>query len=119
MNFPEILPAPLRNLAQLEMGARFAALPPAFYTRLACTPLPDPYLICGSQSAADLIGLDSAEFQNPNFIAAFTGNLALPQFSPLAAFNETFAATMFAARSKLVSICRLPDTYALCQFKSV
>ena len=85
MNFPEILPAPLRNLAELEMGARFAALPPAFYTRLACTPLPDPYLICGSQSAADLIGLDPAEFQNPSFIAAFTGNLALPQFSPLAA----------------------------------
>jgi hypothetical protein len=38
------------------------------------------------------------------------------QFSPLVAAD---GALMALALSKLVSICRLPDTYALCQFKSV
>lgn len=85
MNTPEILPPRRRRLAEIDLGARFAELPPVFYTRLACTPLPDPYLICGSEAAAALIGLDAGQFHTPEFVQAFTGNLQLPQFSPLAA----------------------------------
>lgn len=85
MNSLEILPLTHRKLADLAIGARFAELPSAFYSRQNCTPLHQPYLICRNDVAANLIGLDTTEFQNPSFIEAFTGNLALPQFSPLAA----------------------------------
>ena len=63
----------------------FATLPPSFYTRLMPTPLPAPYLVCASASAAALIDLDPAEFQTGQFIQIFTGNTTLPGSIPLAA----------------------------------
>jgi serine/tyrosine/threonine adenylyltransferase len=63
----------------------FASLPPAFYTRLAPTPLPAPYLICASASAAAQIGLDPEEFGTADFVEAFAGNRTLPGSMPLAA----------------------------------
>ena len=42
-----------------------------------------------------------------------------PQFSPLVAADNAGDTLIALPLSKLVSICRLPDTYALCQFKSL
>lgn len=64
---------------------RFAELPPAFHTRLKSTPLPSPYLVCASASAAALIGLDPAALGDPQFIDVFSGNAELPSSRPLAA----------------------------------
>jgi uncharacterized protein YdiU (UPF0061 family) len=85
MNSPETLPTKLLRLADLRITNRFATLPGDFYTSLASTPLPSPYLVCASERAAGLIGLDSREFAHPEFIAAFSGNLTLPGSCPLAA----------------------------------
>ncbi len=74
-----------RSLADLTLDNRFADLPPAFHTRLRSTPLPAPYLVCASEAAAALIGLDPAEFASPQFIEAFSGNAELPTSRPLAA----------------------------------
>lgn len=79
------LAAPSRYLDQLPLTHSFAALPPAFYTRLQPTPLPAPYLVCASAGAAALIGLDPAEFATPAFAATFAGNQPLPGAQPLAA----------------------------------
>jgi len=77
--------AGLHRLDTLPLQNTFAALPPAFYTRLQPTPLPDPYLVCASRSAAELIGLDPAEFETQRFVDVFSGNSILPQSMPLAA----------------------------------
>jgi uncharacterized protein YdiU (UPF0061 family) len=63
----------------------FAALPPAFYTRLMPTPLPAPYFVAASSRAAALVGLDAAALAQDDFVAAFTGNQLLPGSEPLAA----------------------------------
>jgi uncharacterized protein YdiU (UPF0061 family) len=70
---------------RLPFKNSFAMLPPAFYTRLTPTPLPQPYLVAASQTAASLIGLDSAEFEQKQVIDAFAGNQPLPGSLPLAA----------------------------------
>jgi uncharacterized protein YdiU (UPF0061 family) len=49
-------------------------LPPAFYTRLMPTPLPDPYFVAASGAAAKLVGIDLASLASDDFVAAFTGN---------------------------------------------
>jgi serine/tyrosine/threonine adenylyltransferase len=85
MNSPETLPAQRLRLADLRMSNRFATLPGDFYTQLASTPLPSPYLVCASEGAAGLIELDPQEFAHPEFIAAFSGNSTLPGSNPLAA----------------------------------
>ncbi len=77
--------AGLTGLDQLPFRHSFAALPPAFYTRLQPTPLPAPYLVCASSSAARLIGLDPAEFAKPEFAEIFAGNRVLDSMQPLAA----------------------------------
>ena len=73
------------SLDALPIRNSFAALSPDFYTLLMPTPLPAPYLVCASASAADLIGLDPVEFQTERFVQVFTGNTTLPGSIPLAA----------------------------------
>lgn len=85
MNSPETLPIQRLRLADLRISNRFATLPGEFYTQLAATPLPAPYLVCSSEPASRLIGLDPAEFAQPDVIAAFSGNSPLQDSSPLAA----------------------------------
>ena len=51
------LEAPLAG-AMLAFDNSFARLPETFYTRLAPTALPDPYLVAASPAAAALLGLD-------------------------------------------------------------
>lgn len=85
MNSPEIQFEPLHKLADLPLTHSYAALPPNFYTRLATTPLPKPYLVCASASAAALIELDPAELSTDDFVQIFSGNVQLEQSVPLAA----------------------------------
>jgi uncharacterized protein YdiU (UPF0061 family) len=72
-------------LSDLPLTNRFASLPPAFHTRLSATPLPAPYLVCASEAAADLIGLDRAAFGTSEFAEVFSGNAVMPGSMPLSA----------------------------------
>lgn len=85
MHSPEILPQQALKLAELQITNQFSTLPGDFYTPLASTPLPDPYLVCASEAAAGLIGLDTASFNQVDTIAAFCGNATLTGSRPLAA----------------------------------
>ncbi|MFI4940508.1 MAG: YdiU family protein [Burkholderiales bacterium] len=83
MNAP--LPTSAHGLDGLALSNSFADLPPSFYTRLMPTPLPAPYLVGASPSAAALIQLDPIAFADENFVQVFTGNQVLPGSKPLAA----------------------------------
>jgi len=54
MNAPGFPPRHLTDT--LPFSASFESLPASFYTRLMPTPLPEPYLVCASASAAGLQG---------------------------------------------------------------
>jgi uncharacterized protein YdiU (UPF0061 family) len=69
----------------LAFDNRYARLPPAFYTRLAATPLPQPYLVAHSDDAARALAIDPARFADPAFIDALAGNRPLAGAEPLAA----------------------------------
>lgn len=84
MNVP-ILPRHKYKISALPIGNSFSTLPPAFFTRLMPTPLPHPYLVCASACAAQLIGLDAAEFSTTEFIETFTGNRTPENAVPVAA----------------------------------
>ena len=79
------LPQNLKPLEALEFGNTFAELPSAFYTSLQPTPLPAPYLVGFSESAAALIGLEPGATAQEGFVDAFTGNCILPGSKPLSA----------------------------------
>ncbi len=83
MNAPGLPPRHLTD--SLPFSASFELLPASFYTRLMPTPLPEPYLVCASASAAGLIDLDPAEFATPHFVETFTGNRIPTGAVPLAA----------------------------------
>jgi len=74
-----------RVLEDLPWDNRFARLPQQFHTRLAPTPIAEPYLMGFSRLAAELIGLDPAQAQRREFIEAFAGNRLPPGTDPLAA----------------------------------
>lgn len=80
-----ISPNIAHSIDTLPYDNSFARLPSAFYTRLMPTPLPDPYLVAASASAAALIGLDPAQFCTEEFVQTFTGNRIQPRAEPLAA----------------------------------
>ena len=73
------------SLDELPVENSYTTLPASFYTRLQPTPLSNPYMVCGSASAAALIGLDPSEFSRQEFIDAVSGNRSLMQSQPLAA----------------------------------
>ena len=73
------------GLDSLPIGNQFAALGADFYTALAATPLPEPYLIASSKNAAELIGLSAQALADARFASIFTGNATLEQSKPLAA----------------------------------
>jgi serine/tyrosine/threonine adenylyltransferase len=82
--------APQPGLAGFSVDAlpfdnTFAALPPVFYTRLQPTPVPSPYLVAASPSAAASIGMSPEELARPEAVEAFSGNRVLPGSEPLAA----------------------------------
>ncbi|SAI71932.1 Uncharacterized conserved protein [Bordetella ansorpii] len=73
------------SLSDLRTDNSFAALPPAFYTRLAARPLTDPRLLHANPDAAALIGLDPAALHGPEFLAVASGAMPLPGGDTLAA----------------------------------
>ena len=83
MNAP--IPHAACHLNDLPLANSFASLPPAHYTALMPTPLPAPYLVCASASAAALIGLDLSCINDAAFIETFTGNRIPDGSKPLAA----------------------------------
>lgn len=86
MNSPEtLLPVRHASLSGLPLSNSFAALPPAFYTRLASTLLPAPHLICASTPAAKIIQIDPSLCETDEFIQVFSGNARHAQSMPLAA----------------------------------
>ncbi|MGL6202728.1 MAG: protein adenylyltransferase SelO [Giesbergeria sp.] len=81
-------PSPSHALPTVDTGLawnnRFAALGPAFYTRLEPRPLPTPHTVAHSPDAAALLGLDADWLHSDAALQIFSGN-ALPQGSdPLA-----------------------------------
>ena len=70
---------------ELPLSNSFAALPPAFYTRLMPTPLPAPYFVASSAQAAALVGLDPALLATDDFIHLLTGNRVAARSQPLSA----------------------------------
>ena len=78
------LDAPLAG-AMLAFDNSFARLPATFYTRLAPTALPDPYLVAVSPAAAALVGLGPQDLGRESWLAALAGNRVLPGSDPLAA----------------------------------
>jgi serine/tyrosine/threonine adenylyltransferase len=69
----------------LRFANAFASLPASFHTMLAPTPLPSPYLVDASQSAAQLIGLNPVAFESDNLVQALSGNRIAGSSQPLAA----------------------------------
>ncbi|MBS1160194.1 MAG: hypothetical protein H6R15_2613 [Proteobacteria bacterium] len=63
----------------------FAALPDAFYTRLAPHPLRAPYVVAISDEVAGVLELPAALLGSPEFPEIFSGNRLLPGSDPLAA----------------------------------
>jgi uncharacterized protein YdiU (UPF0061 family) len=68
----------------LSWDNRFHKLGPRFYTRLAPQPLPAPYWVGRSQSAAELLGLESSWMESPDLLQALSGNLPISGTQPLA-----------------------------------
>ena len=73
------------TLEALHLGSTFAQLPASFHTRLAPTPLPEPYPVGISPDAAALLGLAPQACEHPEFAQVFAGNRLLPGAEPLAA----------------------------------
>lgn len=68
----------------LRWQHRFAGLGPDFHTRLAPTPLPDPYWVGRSPALAATLGLPGGWLDANAALAAFTGNALLDGSDPLA-----------------------------------
>ena len=54
--------------------APYAQLGPAFHAPMQIQPLPDPYWVGVSASAAQLLGLDAANLSNPAWLEVLAGN---------------------------------------------
>ncbi len=73
------------SLDNLPFSNSFAALPPAFYSRVAPTPFETaPTLIHFNTQAAALLDLDPSAQQDPRFVATFSGGRRLPGMDPVA-----------------------------------
>ncbi len=66
-------------------SASFANLSATFHTRLLPTPLPQPYLVAVSPSAAEMIGITPPAMAQPDYIDTFTGNTVPEGAAPSAA----------------------------------
>ncbi|OZI22909.1 hypothetical protein CAL18_08935 [Bordetella genomosp. 7] len=75
----------VHTLGELRLQNSYAALPPAFYTRLQPQPLTDPRLLHANEEAARLIGLSSQALQSDEFLRVCAGAQALPGGDTLAA----------------------------------
>ena len=81
-------PAPAASTTPLDglrWNSGFGRLPGRFYTRLAPTPLPEPYPVAFSDQAAALIGLDASHATDPAFTEVAIANRVPSGADPLAA----------------------------------
>ena len=74
----------MAKLETLNFDNSYARLPAEFYSRLAPTAIPRPYLVSFNADAARLIELDPNEASRPEFIQYFSGARNLPGAEPLA-----------------------------------
>ncbi|HEX7175285.1 MAG TPA: YdiU family protein [Pyrinomonadaceae bacterium] len=74
----------MAKLHELRFDNTYARLPPAFYSKLAPTPLAEPHLVSFNPAAAELIGLDASEAERPEFVEAFGGKSLPRGAEPLA-----------------------------------
>ncbi|MEN6585597.1 MAG: protein adenylyltransferase SelO [Sulfuricella sp.] len=74
----------MKKLDQLNFANSFARLPETFHSRLAPTPLPEPYLVSFNADAAALLDMDHGEAARADFAEHFIGNRLLPGSDPLA-----------------------------------
>lgn len=77
------LPSPA-PATRLDWNEGFAALGPAFYTRVAPQPLPAVHPVAHSRGVARELGLDEEWLRSEEALAAFSGNAVLPGSQPLA-----------------------------------
>eukprot|EP00884_Botryococcus_braunii_P018806 jgi/Botrbrau1/5609/Bobra.97_2s0032.1 len=93
IEMPAVLEKPLHTLEDFQMESSFTDELPgdpvrtnglrqvdnAFYSFVSPTPTrTEPRLVIGSTEVAQLIGLDPAEFDRPEFAQIFSGNAQLP-----------------------------------------
>lgn len=76
---------PAEGLTKLQFSNSFARLPPAFYSALPPTGLPNPYWVAYSPPAAALIGWPPAQPVEAEHLAMLAGNRVPPGAEPLAA----------------------------------
>ncbi|HYP00096.1 MAG TPA: YdiU family protein [Pyrinomonadaceae bacterium] len=75
----------MRRIEELQFDNTYARLPAHFYSRVAPTSFPDPYLVSfNATAAAELLDLDRSEASRPEFVEYFSGGRALPGAEPLA-----------------------------------
>ncbi|MGH7584212.1 MAG: protein adenylyltransferase SelO [Gemmatimonadales bacterium] len=74
-----------RRLADLQWDNSFSRLPEAFYQRVQPTPLAAPRLVAFNPDVAELLDLDAAARDDPEFVAAINGERPVPGTDPLAA----------------------------------
>ena len=89
----------------VDLDTAFSRLPQAFYSRVAPTPLPEPYLVARSDSAAELLGLRPDIFENPEVVEALSGTRLIVGSEPLA--------TVYSGHQFGVYVPRLGDGRAL------
>lgn len=92
----------------------FAALDPAFFTRLAPTPLPQPYWVGRSNRVAQLLGFSDDWMRSHQALAAWTGNTQMPGSQPLASVYSghqfgQWAGQLGDGRALLLGEIVLPD----------
>ena len=74
----------MATLDCLNFDNTYARLPDVFHTRMAPTPLPEPYLVSFNVGAAALVDLPLEESGRTDFSEYFSGNRLLPGSEPLA-----------------------------------
>src|SRR4051812_31861634 len=79
-----VLDSPAALDLRLPWRNSFAALGPAFYTRLQPVPLPDPYLVAVNEALARELGFDPGQLVSPEGVSAFTGNAPIAGSDTLA-----------------------------------
>jgi len=79
MNKPSLL-----TVEQLQLTNQYLQLPEISYSRHQPRPLKNQFLIHINSSAAELIGLDPAQGERPDFLDLMTGVEALPGIEPVA-----------------------------------
>ncbi len=102
------------TLADFPQSTRFGKLPPAFYTRLRPTPLPDPVLVAWNAELAQALGLYADPQSHPHLTDILAGNHLPRDANPLASVYSghqfgTYVPQLGDGRAILIGECKAPD----------